>query len=95
MGGSGSQCTGHGNIARPVCAEEHRVQIRGLAFSHLGQRAIVHQQSVAAILYKVRDQECLLVASVSSIQWVDQGYKQNFARVLEKVLDNGEREVGG
>ena len=38
MGRRGSLCLGHGNTDRPVCAEEHRVQIRGLAFACLGQR---------------------------------------------------------
>ena len=95
MGRSESLCVGHGNTAHLVCVEEHRVQIQGLVFARLGQRAIVHQQSVPAILNGVRDQACLLVALVSSIKWVGRGHKQNFAQVLEKALENNEREVGG
>ena len=57
--------------------------------------ATIHYQSVPAIMYGARDQEILLITLVSSIQWVGQGHEQNFARVLEKTLDNGEREVGG
>ena len=71
------------------------MQIQGTAFARLRQHAIVHQQSIPAILYKVRDQECLLVASISSIQWAGRGHEQNFVQILEKAPDNGEREVGG
>ena len=71
------------------------MQIRGLAFARLGQRTTVHQQSIPEILYRVRHKECLLVALVSSIQQAGRGHELNFARVIEKALDNGKREVGG
>ena len=95
MGGSGSLGPGHGNIARPIYIEEHHVQIWGPTFALLEQWATIHQQSIPAILYGVWDEECLLLPSVSSIQWAGPGHEQNFAQVLEKVLDKGEREVGG
>ena len=57
-------------------------------------KLVVHQQGVSTILYRVRDQECLFITSVSPIKWACRGYEQNTARVLEKTLNHSKRKMG-